>query len=130
MYEGWKLCDKLKPKVKCFRFVQYRDGSFEQRFHEHIPTHRISESSSTNVLKSLICRFTAEDGLSAEHILLSYINKRGKAPPFYYDGLTCHVVQPEAGVLRRYCGTNTKAWYDEVFSPSKFRCSSRQIVET
>lgn len=119
-YENWMLCDDLNAQTKCFRLVQYRNGQFEGVWHGHVPRHRISESSACSALKALVCRFCAEEGLSAEHILHSYLNRRAGEPQ-RYDGIEWNVTHPEPGVLRRCCGTNTKAWYDEVIDPTRFQ---------
>lgn len=122
-YEGWMLCNALEPKMKCFRMTQYDSGSFVERFHEHVGSRRISEEKAGYLLRSLVCRFCGESGMSAENIPRNFLNANGREPPAS-DALCLHVTFPEAGVKRVYCGAITKAWYDEVISNDLFRCSA------
>ena len=116
MYENHKLCEKLHPKEICLVVEQYNKGLFEQKYHEHVPQHRLSENSLKNLLQALVLKFENNEPRT---IMRSHLNERGKEPPAYK--LMWHVSRPEPGVLRKYCGTNTCAWADQVIRPSEFR---------
>ena len=109
MYESHKLCESLKPKEICLVVEQYKEGSFERQFHEHVPKHRLSESALQNLLEALVLKFENNEPRT---IVRSHLNERGKEPPSHK--LMWHVTCPEPGVLRKYCGTNTYAWADAV----------------
>ena len=117
MYSAVQLCNDLKPKQRCFRLQKYNEGAFDEIFHEHIPRHRISAANARELMKALVLRY---EEAHAEHILRSYLNSRGQSPaasnPFQIV-----VEYPEPGVIRTYCGTNVKAWMDEVIVPGDFR---------
>ena len=116
MYENHKLCERLKPKEICLVVEQYKEGIFEQQYHEHIPKHRLSECALKKLLQALVLKFENNEPGT---IVRSHLNERGKEPRAYK--LMWHVTYPEPGVLRKYCGTNTQAWADQVISPDKFR---------
>jgi hypothetical protein len=120
MYERYKLCTELKPRECCLVLEQYHQGEFTQKYHRHFPRHRISETTMIEMLKAFVVRFYGFEGFGPDSIVAAYLNSRGKDPasrnPFQMQ-----VTYPEPGVIRRYCGTNTKAWIDEVIVPSEFR---------
>lgn len=116
MYENYKLYEKLKPKEICIVVEQYKEGIFERQYHEHVPMHRLSESALQNLLIALVLKFENNEPRT---IVRSHLNDRGKEPPAHK--FMWHVTYPEAGVIRKYCGTNTCAWADQVIIASKFR---------
>ena len=116
-YEGYKLCPELKPKEYCLVVEQYEEGTFERLFHAHIPAHRISKNCRLEVLRTLVARYAP---LWFEAIVATYVNAK-PGEPAHENLLPMHVTYPERGVLRTYCGTNTKAWIDEVLVPTDFR---------
>ena len=118
MYENHKLCDSLKSSEICLVVEQYTEGIYLRKFHEHVPKHRLSNSARTNLLRTLVLHFS---GASAEAIVSSSLNKRGRSPPAMT--ILCTASYPESGVLRFYCGTDTVAWSDQVISPKDFRRS-------
>ncbi len=119
MYENHKLCDSLKPSEICLVVEQYTEGIYIRKFHEHVPKHRLSNSARTNLLRTLVLHFS---GASAEAIVSSSLNKRGRSPPAM--PLLWATSYPEPGVLRSYRGTDTVAWSDQVITPEKFRRSA------
>jgi len=70
-----------------------------------------------NVLRALVMHFS---GMDAKSIVHCHLNRRGRSPAFN-NNLFMVASHPEAGVLRIYCGANTKAWADHVIVPTKFR---------
>lgn len=120
MYENFKLCPDLKPADLCLVVEQYKDGVFERRFHTHVRKSRLSKDAIINLLKTLVARFYGESGMGAEHIVNCYLNGRGKSPSAATD-LQTITKYSEPGVIRFYCGSDTRAWADEVFEKSKFR---------
>jgi hypothetical protein len=70
------------------------------------------------LLRALVIRFPA---LSAETIVRSHLNKRGRIPSADNGDFLGHVAHPEPGVIRYYCGGNVVAWSDQVIVPSQFR---------
>jgi hypothetical protein len=120
MYENFKLCPQLQPADLCLVVEQYKDGEFERRFHTHVPKSRLSNEARINLLMALVVRFNGETGMGAEHIVNCYLNQRGKSPLAAPD-LRIVTSYPEPGVIRFYCGGNTKAWSDQVIAKHKFR---------
>ena len=118
-YENYRLCSELRPKETCVVLEQYVLGEFERRFHMHVPKTRLSQESKSGLLRSLVMRFYGNEGMGAEHIVTLHLNSRGKNPRA--TSLQWHTSYPEPGVLRMCCGTDTRAWVDEVIVPSKFR---------
>jgi hypothetical protein len=119
MYENYKPCAELKPRECCLVLEQYHQGEFTRHYHLHFPLSRISEKVMIELLKAFVVRFYGFEGFGADSIVSAYLNSRGKDPAtksFHFQ-----VTYPEPGVIRRYCGTDTRAWIDEVISPSKFR---------
>ncbi len=116
MFENHKLCDRLTPSETCLVVEQYKEGIFIREFHEHVPKSRLSRDAQTNLLRALVIHFS---GVGAETILRCYLNERGKTPAS--NRIRFETTYPEPGVLRRYCGTDTTAWSDQVIVPEKFR---------
>lgn len=116
MYEGFELCPDLKAKEICIVVRQYQAGNFQRLFHQHILQHRVSEENLSTMLKALVLKFQNNEPLT---IVRSFLNKRGKDPSAYT--FMWEVTYPERGVLRKYCGTDTCAWADQVIAPSTFR---------
>jgi len=118
MFENYKLCDELKPREICLVVEQYEKGEFTRKFHKHVPRSRLSTDARINLLRALVMRVS---DMGAETIVQCHLNKRGKTPHADDHSLRFVVARPEPGVLRSYCGINTKAWSDEVIQPSRFR---------
>lgn len=119
MYERHQLCERLSHGSICFRAMRYVDGKFEESCHEHVPAHRISESRSFEVLRSLVALASAWNG---RFVVQSHLNRRG-GDPVCYPGFTYHTVYPEPGALRQYVSAHmAHAWFDRVLSKSAFRC--------
>jgi hypothetical protein len=119
MYDNYKPCPSLQPSEVCFVVEQYNAGNFETVFHTHVPSHRISNDARIHLLKALVVKF---GGMSPELVVSSYLNNRAKTPSAS-EALRIVTSYPEPGVLRCYCGANTKAWSDQVIVASKFRTS-------
>ena len=98
MYERHKLCPELTPGQKCFRVQRYTEGSFNEVFHEDVPSHRISLESELEVLRVLVGHYAAWPGA---FILHSRLNKR-RAGPTHYPGYVYRVSYPEEGTIRCY----------------------------
>jgi hypothetical protein len=75
------------------------------------------------MLKAFVVRFDGFSGFGPDLIVDSYLNSRGRDPQ-NLGVFQISVARPEPGVIRRYCGTDTRAWIDEVISSEKFRQSS------
>jgi len=119
MYENHKICDTLTASEIYFVVEQYSNGDFIRRFHEHVLKSCFSGDARQNVLRALVVRFSRMD---ASAIVRCYMNGRGhKRIPNTRLELGMIVSYPEAGVLRTYCGINTKAWSDQVILASNFR---------
>ena len=116
MHDKYKLCETLNLKEYCIVVEQYKDGLFEQTFHEHVAVHRLSEESLQYLLPALVMKF---EEMLPMTIFRSHLNDRGKNPP--RQNFMWHVDRPEPGLLRKYCGTNTRAWADRVVSAGRFR---------
>jgi hypothetical protein len=120
MYENYKLCSELKPSDWCFVIEQYVEGNFDQRFHQHVPKSRLSVDAAINLLRALVVRFDGGTGMGAEQIVSAYLNERGRTPRAS-AALRIFTSYPEPGVIRYYCGANTKAWSDRVIAKWDFR---------
>lgn len=116
VHDKYRLCETLKPKEYCIVVEQYKEGLFEQKFHEHVAAHRLSEESLQYLLPALVMKF---EEMLPMTIFRSHLSDRGKNPP--RQTFMWHVNYPEPGVLRKYCGTDTCAWADRVVSADKFR---------
>jgi hypothetical protein len=119
MYEGFKICDELRPSEVCLVVEQYKDGTFKRCFHQHIRKSKLSNDARINLLKALVVRFFGGSGMGAEQIVNLYVGSRGKSRSA--TNLRIVTSYPEPGVLRTYCGSNTVAWTDQVIVPNKFR---------
>jgi len=118
VFSGVQLCEKLRPKQKCFRLQRYTEGRFDLLFHEHIPAHRMSTDSAVEAMRALVVQ---HEDLAASDTLRCFINRRGSDPEALRL-LAVVVDYPERGVIRRYCGArDVNAWVDEVITPSSFR---------
>ena len=117
MFENYKLCDALKASEICLVVEQYAEGSFTREFHEHVPRYRLSNESRVNLLRALVVQFSS---LGPERLVRCYLNTKARTPPSD-NSLLILVSYPEPGVLRTYCGTDTRAWSDQVVAPSGFR---------
>lgn len=114
-----------KCKEKCFRVQRYAEGTLIDVFQEHVPSHRISSDSETEILRALLSHFAGWNGIFILHARLN--DRRGG--PSRYPGFTFHVTYPEKGVLRRYISSgNVTAWSDSVISPGSFRCEGKSHV--
>ncbi len=117
MYERYKLCPDLILGQKCFRVQRYNEGNFDEVFHEHVPSHRISLDSELEVLRVLAGHYTDWSGT---FILHSRLNKR-RGGPSQYPVFTYHFSYPEEGTIRRYVSSgDVSAWSDTVIVHSKF----------
>lgn len=120
IYDGYKPCADLKAGEFCLVVEQYSEGVVRRCEHLHLPRHRISKPSRVELLKALVCRFNGFSGLGFDLIVASYLNDR-KGGTARQDPFRIEVSYPEPGVLRTYCGTNTRVWLDEVISVRHFR---------
>lgn len=121
MYERFKLCSDLEAREKCFRVLEYSCGEISEVFHEHIPTHRISQDSAMEALRALVSQF---EGWGGRFNLHSRLNNRPGGPD-QYPGFLCHVTYPEPGVIRRYVNSSdVTAWVDQVINRGAFRVES------
>jgi hypothetical protein len=123
MYENYKLCSDLKPRECCLVLEQYHQGNFTREYHRHFPRYRISAPAMIEMLKAFVVRFDGFSGFGPDLIVDAYLNSRGKDPRDL-GVFQIRVTYPEPGVIRRYCGTNTCAWVDEVILPAQFRRAS------
>ena len=118
VYTRDHLCPELKAGSKCFVVQQYKDGEVLVTFHEHVPSHRISQESEGAVLHHLALHYGGYSGPSILHSRLN--NKRGdlaRFPTFHH-----HVSYPEQGVVRHSVTcTHATVWLDSVISPKAFR---------
>lgn len=122
---GYRLCQQLKVKEKCFRVQVYKEGEIQEVFHEHIPAHRMSQESAIQAIRALAKDF---DGIGPEALLGSFLNKRGKVPAAT-EGYSIVPESPEPGVVRFYCtGRAATAWVEEVGQPLKFRVEEKAIT--
>jgi hypothetical protein len=123
IYERLKLCEGLTAEYVCFVVEQYSEGVFERKFHEHVRASRTSNESRAAILRALVAHFGS---FSAEHIMACYLNKRGSEPAYDSALEIRHTCYSEPGVLRHYCGANTSAWCDFIFSRRAFRQPERK----
>lgn len=118
IYSRHQLCADLKPGDKCFRVQLYNEGTFELSFHEHVPSHRISQESGLEVLRALAGHYAGWAGTS---ILRSRLNNR-PGNPSIYPVLSYDISYPEEGVIRYSVSSGSvSAWYDAVLIPARFR---------
>jgi hypothetical protein len=122
MYENFKLCPNLGCKETCFRVQQYREGKVAELFHEHVPSHRLSQDAEIDALRCLVGKFASWNG---QYILHSRLNQR-RGGPSQHPRFLSHVTYPEPGAIRRYFSAgNTSAWSDRVVNPGQFRQRNR-----
>jgi hypothetical protein len=118
LYDGHDLCSNLSPGQMCFRAKTYNEGVFDTVFHEHVPSYRLSQERASEVLRSLVARYSEWPG---RFILHSLLNRRGGTPQCY-PGYVHHVSYPELGVIRHtVSASNAHAWHDSVLSKAAFR---------
>ena len=118
MYTRDHLCPELKPGLKCFVVQQYKDGKVIAAFHEHVPSHRISQESEGAVLHDLALHYGGYSGISILHSRLN--NRRGE--PTRFPTFHHHVSYPEEGVIRHSLTcTSASVWLDSVISSQAFR---------
>lgn len=121
IYTGDQLCTDLRPRQRCFRCARYNEGHIAEVFHEHVPSHRLSQTSAIEVLRTLSSHCV---GWPAAYILHSALNKRSGGPT-RYPGFITDVSYPEPGVVRCTVSTgNGWAWMDRVVLPESFRNSA------
>jgi hypothetical protein len=114
MYENFKLCPNLGCKETCFRVQQYKEGKVTELFHEHVPSHRLSQDAEIDVLRCLVGKFASWSG---QHILHSRLNQR-RGGPSQHPRFLSNVTYPEPGAIRRYFSAgNTTAWSDHAVNP-------------
>jgi hypothetical protein len=119
MYENFKICPNLRPKEKCFRVQQYSGGKVVELFHEHVPSHRISQDAEIDALRCLVGQCW-----NSLYVLHSRLNER-RGGPAHYPKLLSQVTYPEPGVIRRYFSSgDTTAWLDQVINLGTFRLGS------
>jgi len=118
LYSGFQICDALKPNQKCFRLRLYKQGEYDDLFHEHLPKHRISVDSAISFMRTLVAKYSEWNDT---FILSNYLNNRGKQP-IAERSIQMPIEYPEPGVIRRYCFSgNVNVWMDEVIQPDIFR---------
>lgn len=87
-------------------------------FHGHVSSHRLSQTSAIEVLRTLSSHCA---GWPAAYILHSALNKRGREPT-HYPGFITDVSHPEPGVVRYTVSAGDGwAWMDRVVLPESFR---------
>lgn len=115
---GNGVCSNLLPRQRCFCVRKYSERAFTTVFHEHVPSHRLSQERTLESLRALVACCSQ---WPADWVLHSLLNKRGKSPE-QYPGFRSDTSYPEPGVLRlTVSGTNIHARCDEVVSPKGFR---------
>lgn len=116
LYSNYNICQSLEAKHTCIVVEQYFEGNMIAIFHEHVPYRRLSNDARKYLLKMLMINFSKIDPNS---ILSYYVNSRGKNPSA--ADMNWVSSYPEAGVIRTSCGTNTRAWSDQIVDKSVFR---------
>jgi hypothetical protein len=116
LFDNYKICQSLNATHTCIVVEQYCEGEMIVKFHEHVPYRRLSSDDRGNLLKTLMINFSRIDPNS---FVKYYVNNGGKNPTAADINWT--VSYPEAGVIRTSCGTNTRAWSDQIVDKSKFR---------
>jgi hypothetical protein len=118
LFERFEICPDLRASEYCLVLRQYRGGAFQRVAHEHAPKVRLSRDAAGEVLRALVSRFHEGEGMSAEQIVQSRLNTRGK--PAAFSSLGFHVDYNEPGVQRTYCGGDTGGWFDVVIDREVF----------
>lgn len=122
IYTGNQLCADLRPRQRCFRCARYNEGRITEVFHEHVPSHRLSQASALEVLRTLSSHCA---GWPAAHILHSALNTRS-GEPTRSPGFITDVSYPEPGVVRYTVSAGDGwAWVDRVVLPDSFRNSAK-----
>lgn len=75
MYSYFQLCQRLTPKEKCIRLREYREGQFQELFHEHIPAYQLAQASTAELLRVLVLRY---EEAAFPRIVQSYLTRRGR----------------------------------------------------
>jgi len=114
-----KLCDDLHPSENCIVVEQCTEGTFVRKFHLHVADYRLSAVRRINLLHVLVIHFWMPD---AETVVQCYLNRKWRTPPAC--PLPVETCDPEPGVVRLSCGSNTIAWVDQVAHPGEFRRAS------
>lgn len=116
LFDNYKICSTLDAKHTCIVVEQYSQGTMIEIYHDHVPYRRLSDDTRRNLLKMLMINFSKIDPNS---FLSYFVNSRGKNP--LAAAMNWVSSYPEAGVIRTSCGTNTRAWSDQVVNKSNFR---------
>ena len=100
------VCKTLDPKDACVGVREYRQGQFIERFHQHVPGHRVSVQDAWALLRALVLRY---EGASAGQIVEAFAIRRGRAAkqPHPYH---IWVEHSPPGCWTSYCGGNVLAW--------------------
>ena len=120
VYSGFQLCPSLTRKEKCIRLREYKQGQFQELFHEHVPAHQLAEAATAQLLWTLVLRY---EEATTRQIVQCYRTRRGRLAKTNHH-LNITVEYPEPGVIRKYCDGNVQAWIDAVISPENFRSDS------
>ena len=122
IYSRHQLCPVLLAGEKCFRVHRYNEGQFDQVFHEHVPSRRLSRQTESEVLRGLVGRYAGWEGT---YILHSHLNNRPGGPS-RYPGFVHNVSYPEEGVLRYTVSSGSvSAWSDTVLTAGSFRLPTK-----
>ena len=117
MYSNVQICPDLRRHQKCIRVVEYNQGRFINRFHKHVPKHKLAKKSHWALLRNLVLRY---EEASTDQIVDVYLTRRGNAARVAHR-FRIVVDYPEPGVVRDYCGTDVSAWIDTVVVSDHFR---------
>ena len=93
IYENFQLCKTLTPSEKCVRLQVYSEGRVEQRFHRHVPTHRLADKRVAAMLTTLVARY---EEAPADRIVSAHLTRRGRAANLAYP-YDITVKYPEPG---------------------------------
>jgi len=110
-----QICDSLKPSEKCIRLKRYNHGEGDlltELFHEHFPSHRISENAQIEMMKAMLLTYGKAE---APYILRCYLNDHGREPP-HYDAFRFSPPDLQDGWLRLTCRCGDfEAWLESSF---------------
>ena len=123
LYGNFKPCETLTPSEKCVRLQAYSKGRVEERFHRHVPAHRLAAKRIAGMLTTLVARY---ENAPADRIVSAHLTRRGRAARLAYP-YDITVEYPEPGVFRQYCGGDILAWVDSVSDPQRFRRDSNHL---
>ncbi len=121
-HSHFQICPSLTPKEKCVRIRKYKEGQFQEIFHEHVPARRLAQAATSELLWTLVLRY---EEAAARQIVQSYLSRRGYQAKADHP-LQVRVEYPEPGVMRSYCGGNVLAWIDTVVNSTDFRRSASE----